>query len=228
MYQNQPIILPTELHIDPAITAKQPIIIGVDEVGRGCLFGQMTVCACILPSPFAINLTDHLGNVALSGTIFEQLTDSKKLSEKRRIALNELIKAHASYAIIDVSAQLIDEINIHNATLLGMKSAITALTAYYVPTKILVDGIHAPKGIATITTLPKGDSIHASIAGASVIAKVHRDTAMDRLAKLYPHYGLNKHKGYPTPAHKQALLEFGISAEHRKSYQPIAKLLAKP
>lgn len=225
MYKQQALIAATECIINKNIDNNQLVIIGVDEVGRGCLFGQMSVCACILPPEFAQDLMDELGKKSLQGTAFEQLGDSKKLSPKKRVSLAQLIKTHASYAIIDVPADKIDEINIHNATLLGMKSAITALTAHYPTALVLIDGVHAPTLPTAVQTLIKGDSRHASIAAASIIAKVHRDTAMDAYAHIYPDYGLDKHKGYPTPAHKQALAQFGVLPEHRRSYAPVMHAL---
>ncbi len=215
----------TECVINKNIDVSQPLIIGVDEVGRGCLFGQMTVCACVLPPKFAQDLTDKFGHNNLQDTIFEQLGDSKKLSAKKRTALAQLIKTQASYAIIDVPAHKIDTLNIHHATLLGMKSAIAALIAHYPTALVLVDGVHAPVMPTAIQTLIKGDSKHASIAAASIVAKVHRDAAMDAYAELYPNHGLDKHKGYPTPAHKQALAQFGILPEHRRSYAPVRQIL---
>ncbi len=215
----------TECVINKNIDANEPLIIGVDEVGRGCLFGQMSICACVLPPEFAQDLSNEFGENNLKGTIFEQLGDSKKLSAKKRTALTQLIKAQASYAIIDVPAHKIDTLNIHHATLLGMESAIAVLAAYYPTALVLVDGMHAPSVPMTTQTLIKGDSKHASIAAASIVAKVHRDAAMDAYAKLYPNYGLDKHKGYPTPAHKQALAEFGVLPEHRRSYAPIRQIL---
>lgn len=225
-----PLIAPTELFINPNIDKNKSVIIGVDEVGRGCLFGQMSVCACILPSEFAVSLHNEQGLPTLSDTPFARLTDSKKLTEKQRLTLSTLIKSHASYALVDISARTIDELNIHNATLLGMHSAIVALTAHYPMASVLIDGVHAPKDllqVLDIQTIIKGDSVHASIAGASILAKVHRDTAMLDLAKVYPNFGLEKHKGYPTPAHKQALAQFGVLAEHRRSYKPVADILAQ-
>lgn len=225
-----PLIAPTELFINPNIDKNKSVIIGVDEVGRGCLFGQMSVCACILPSEFAVPLHNEQGLPTLSDTPFARLTDSKKLTEKQRLTLSTLIKSQASYALVDISAKIIDELNIHNATLLAMYSAIVALTAHYPNARILIDGIHAPKNlpqVLDIQTIIKGDSVHASIAGASILAKVHRDTAMLDLAQLYPDFGLDKHKGYPTPAHKQALATFGVLPEHRRSYKPVADILAQ-
>lgn len=222
-------IAPTELVISQNIDKNQIVIIGVDEVGRGCLFGQMTACACVLPSEFAVTLHDEQGLPTLTNTPFARLTDSKKLTEKQRLTLSTLIKSHASFALVDISAKMIDTLNIHNATLLAMHSAIVALTAHYPNTQVLIDGIHAPKNLPQpidIQTIIKGDSVHASIAGASILAKVHRDTAMLYLAKVYPDFGLEKHKGYPTPAHKQALATFGVLPEHRRSYKPVADILA--
>lgn len=228
--QNHP--LTTTLHVHPDINAisKQTLTIGVDEVGRGCLFGHMTVVACILPPPLATFLADH----PWQDTPFAKLNDSKKLSQKQRIHLAQVIHTQASYAIVDVPASVIDDINIHQATLLGMKTAIIALLKShpFAKCQILIDGKHAPllddaylhQHIYT-QTLIKGDSIHASIACASILAKVARDNSMMDYAKLYPDFGFDKHKGYPVPAHRQALANFGVLAEHRRSYAPVRQAL---
>lgn len=223
----------TQIHPDILALANQvPLIIGVDEVGRGCLFGQMTVAACILPPTLActLNETNTLNDTALA-----KLTDSKKLSKKTRITLSHTIKSLASYSLVDIPADIIDNINIHQATLLGMSHAISTLIDSHQLSasmvQILIDGNQMPTLAtrhqahqASCHTLIKGDSHHASIAAASILAKVTRDDAMLAFAKVYPHFGLEKHKGYPTSAHKKALAKYGILPEHRKSYAPVKNI----
>lgn len=213
-----PPITPSRLSINPNIDPKTAII-GVDEVGRGCLYGQMTVCACILPadlSCYFFDLPNHLHPL--------KLNDSKKLGAKKRKQLAQELTVIASYALIDVSADLIDALNIHQATLYGMKSAISALTAFYPNAHSLIDGCHKPEQV-NATTLIKGDGCHMSIAAASILAKVHRDQAMVEAACHFPHYGFDKHKGYPTRTHQEALQYFGVLPQHRKSYAPVAQIL---
>lgn len=210
--------------------SQQEIIIGVDEVGRGCLFGQMTVAACILLPKFAKPL-----GASLHGTPFAWLNDSKKLSPKKRQVLYQTIHQHANCVIVDVPAVMIDAMNIHQATLLGMKIALTTLLDHHhferMPT-ILVDGKYVPvleprhqAYEQTMYAVIQGDGCHASMACASVLAKVWRDNAMLAYANQYPNFDLDKHKGYPTTAHKNALARFGVLPEHRRSYAPIRQLL---
>ncbi|WP_432480721.1 ribonuclease HII [Moraxella sp. ZY200743] len=211
------------------------IVIGIDEVGRGSLFGQMTVGAVILDNA----LTGEFGQVDLSSTPIMLINDSKKLSEKKRNLVVEPIKNTCqSYAIIDIPAFVIDEIDIYQATLLGMRLAIEKLIDINHITSshdltIIIDGNATPilsDGFAEfqpcIHTLIKGDSIHTSIACASILAKVHRDTAMNDFAKIYPNYQINRHKGYASKAHTQAIFEYGILPEHRKSFNPMRTILA--
>lgn len=214
-------ISPTRVSIQPNIDTTSSVIIGVDEVGRGCIFGPMSVCACILPADFALDLTCPTAKNTYAHTPLAQLADSKTLTPKTRSQLAHTLQTTASYAIIDVSAAIIDQLNIHNATLLGMKSAIIALQKHYPHTSIFIDGIYAPQGFININTLKKGDQIHAAIAAASILAKVHRDALLDAYAQNHPQYGFAQHKGYPTRAHKNAITQWGILPEHRKSYAPI-------
>lgn len=211
-----------------------PIIIGIDEVGRGALFANLTVAAVILPATFS----GEFNSVDLRTTPIELINDSKKLTATRRERLFEPIKLLAAdYAIIDVPRGVIDEINVLHATLLGMRLAIETLVArhHLVPrdTQIVVDGHQFPNlqgGCAEFfyqnQTLIKGDATHSSIACASILAKVHRDRQMLLLDKVYPEYGLAKHKGYLTAQHKAAITTHGILPEHRRSYSPIKELFA--
>lgn len=210
---------------DNQITHHQNLTIGVDEVGRGTLFAHLTVAAAILPN----DLTGYFDQLQLKNTELQLLNDSKKLTEKRREWFFDLI-CHLSldYAIVDVPRQVIDEINIANATRLGMKIAIETLLAKHKQriTQVLIDGTdiiktdHSPQTDALI----KGDARHSSIACASILAKVHRDRQMIEYGKRYPEYFIEKHKGYLTAAHKQAILTHGILPEHRRSFSPITQL----
>lgn len=177
------------------------LICGVDEAGRGPLAGPVCAAAVILPP-----------HIELPG-----LNDSKKLTDKRRRELYPLIKEAAiAYGIGFASHEEIDEINILQATYLAMERAIAQLGI--VPELLLIDGNRAKDfGIPTQTVI-KGDSLSASIAAASVLAKVTRDDWMLEAAKEYPQYGFEIHKGYGTKAHYEALTAFDISPIHRRTF----------
>lgn len=177
------------------------IICGVDEAGRGPLAGPVCAAAVILPLH-----TDIPG-----------LDDSKKLSDKRRRELAPVIKEHAiAYAIAFVDHGRIDEINILQATYEAMEQAISSLTVK--PEIALVDGNRAKDFGVPVETIVKGDSRSASIAAASILAKVARDDLMLELAKAYPQYGFEIHKGYGTKAHYEALHKHGPSEVHRLTF----------
>ncbi len=191
-------------------TYPQPLA-GVDEVGRGPWAGPVIACACILPPDFP-------------GEILALLTDSKKMTAKKREALAPLIAQHAHYALGEASVEEIDELNILGATFLAMGRAIDALPIK--PAFVLVDGNHKIKNMdISQKAVIKGDSSCPSIAAASIIAKVHRDKLMADLATEFPHYAWEKNAGYGTKAHQQGLADFGITLHHRKSFKPIQKLL---
>ncbi len=176
-------------------------ICGCDEAGRGPLCGPVVAAAVILPE----------------GLVIEGLDDSKKLTEKKRERLFDIIKEKAlAYAICEASPAEIDEINILNASMLAMKRAIEAL-----PVKAdfaLIDG-NCSRGFTIPTeTVVKGDSRSYSIAAASVLAKVTRDRGCQELDKLYPEYGIAKHKGYPTKDHMDAVRTHGAVPIYRKSF----------
>ena len=177
------------------------IICGTDEAGRGPLAGPVAAGACILPD----------------GYIPEGLDDSKKLTEKKREALYAQITENAlAWGIGLASAAEIDEINILNASLLAMRRAIAATGV--TPDLVLVDGsVNRGFDIRSEAVIG-GDAKSPSIAAASILAKVTRDRIMAELDGKYPEYGFAKHKGYPTPAHKLAVYEFGPCSEHRKSF----------
>ncbi|MGY4876951.1 ribonuclease HII [Vreelandella aquamarina] len=182
---------------------------GVDEVGRGPLVGSVVAAAVIL---------DPERPVA-------GLTDSKKLTAKKRDALNVQIREQAlAFAVAEASAAEVDQLNIYHATHLAMRRAVDDLrpAAEY----LLVDGNrlpgHALPGLAVV----KGDARHASIAAASILAKVARDAQMLALHERFPLYGFDRHKGYPTQAHLAALEAYGPLSQHRRSFAPVQRQLA--
>lgn len=177
------------------------VICGTDEAGRGPLCGPVVAAACILPE----------------GLIIPELNDSKKLSEKKREELYDIIIENAvSYAIEQVDNTLIDEINILNAAQLAMRRSVSRLTP--TPTLALVDGNVARDFPCDAVTVVKGDSKSPSIAAASILAKVTRDRLCLEHDKLYPHYGIAKHKGYPTAEHMEAVRKYGPSPIHRLTF----------
>lgn len=183
------------------------LIAGVDEVGRGPLIGPVVAAAVILPKNYKL----------------EGLTDSKKLSEKKRDKFYEIIKRDAiSIGIGLMDEKVIDDVNIYEATKLAMKEAINNLCV--VPEHILIDAMPLELSIPT-TSIIKGDAKSESIAAASVIAKVTRDKMMYDLDKKYPMYGFKNHKGYPTKKHIEALKEYGLIDGYRKTYQPIKDMV---
>lgn len=183
-------------------------ICGVDEAGRGPLAGAVFAAAVIL---------DPARPIA-------GLTDSKLLSEKKRDALTLLIKEHAlAWSVAQASVEEIDAINILQASLLAMKRAVESLGL--TPHEVLVDGLHCPKMAYPSRAIVQGDSTVAEISAASILAKTARDADMLRLHDIYPHYGFNRHKGYPVPEHLAALSAHGVSPVHRRSFAPVRELL---
>lgn len=183
---------------------KGTLLAGVDEVGRGPLAGDVVAAAVILNPACRI----------------DGLADSKKLSEKRRDYLYEVIREKAlAFAIASASVAEIDSINILHASLLAMTRAVQQLAMQ--PEYILVDGNRLPKWQYRAEAVVKGDSKVAAIAAASILAKVTRDRALVELDGVYPGYGLAVHKGYPTPAHLSALEALGPSPIHRRSFGPV-------
>ena len=176
-------------------------ICGVDEAGRGPLAGPVFAAAVILPD----------------GLVIEGLDDSKKLSEKKReILFNVICEKAIAYGVSSASEKEIDDINILNASLLAMKRAVAKLSS--VPDMILVDGNKTFETDVHIKSLVKGDSLSANIAAASILAKVSRDRFMMKLSEKYPEYMFEKHKGYPTKLHYEMVEAFGLSDVHRKSF----------
>ncbi len=177
------------------------LIAGVDEVGRGPLAGPVCVAAVIMP------LDD----------IIDGIDDSKKVSEKKRELLAEKIKEKAiAYKICMVEPEVIDEINILNATKLCMKNAIEGLEIK--PDIVLVDAVDKLDVNVKTRAIIKGDALSYNIGAASILAKVERDNLMKEYAKTYPEYSFEKHKGYGTAVHIEALKKYGITKIHRKSF----------
>ena len=183
------------------------LIAGVDEVGRGPLCGPVVAAACILPPNYTL----------------EGLTDSKKLSPKKRDKFYDiLIKDAISYSVGVVSPKRIDEINIYEATKEAMRQAIDGLQVR--PQNVLIDAMPLSLDIPT-TSIIKGDAKSESIAAASVIAKVTRDRMMDEYDKLYPEYGFKNHKGYPTKQHIENVKKYGVLDFYRFTFSPISDLI---
>ncbi|CAH1608723.1 RNase HII [Vibrio jasicida] len=184
------------------------LVAGVDEVGRGPLVGDVVTAAVILDPNNPI----------------EGLNDSKKLSEKKRLALLPEIKEKAlAWAVGRCSPEEIDELNILQATMVAMQRAIAGLKVQ--PDLVLIDGNRCPQLPMDSQAVVKGDLRVAEISAASIIAKVVRDQEMEELDKQYPQFGFAKHKGYPTKAHFEAIEEHGVISEHRKSFKPVKKAL---
>lgn len=185
------------------------IIVGVDEVGRGPLIGDVVAAAVILPDDCDL-----------------PLTDSKKLSEKKREALFEQIKAQAvAYSIQVASPDEIDKVNILQATMLAMTRAIEDVAQQQHFDVALIDGNRCPKIPYPCRSIVKGDSKVAAISAASILAKVYRDRQMHQLNERYPEYGFTQHKGYPTAAHLENLKSLPLLAGYRKSFKPVRVLL---
>jgi len=185
------------------------LICGVDEAGRGPLAGAVFAAAVILDQERPI----------------EGLADSKKLSEKKREYLAEQIRERAlAWAIASADAEEIDTINILQASLLAMRRAVDSLSP--VPSEALIDGLHCPKLAIPCRAIVKGDSSVAEISAASILAKTARDAEMLRLHLVYPQYGFDRHKGYPTALHLDALRRHGASEIHRRSFAPVKLAIA--
>ncbi len=183
---------------------------GIDEAGRGPLVGGVYAAAVSVPLAIAEDL--------LAGA-WHEINDSKKLTEKKRESLAEIIKSTpgCTWAVASASPKEIDELNILNATHLAMKRAADQVGAVHA----LVDGLPV-KTLPDARNVVKGDAKSLFIAAASILAKTSRDADCLRLERLYPGYGFAKHKGYPTKAHLEALARLGPCPEHRRSFGPVA------
>lgn len=184
------------------------LVAGVDEVGRGPLVGAVVTAAVILDPARPI-----VG-----------LADSKKLSEKRRLALyDEIIEKALSWSLGRAEPEEIDKINILHATMLAMQRAVAGLSV--VPEYVLIDGNRCPTLPMPSLAVVKGDSRVAEISAASILAKVTRDREMAELDLSFPQYGFAQHKGYPTAFHLEKLAEHGATEHHRRSFGPVKRVL---
>lgn len=183
-------------------------VAGVDEVGRGPLAGPVVAAAVVLPR----------------GGYPDGITDSKRLSAAARERLAAAILACAAVGFGEVAPDELDRLNIHHATLLAMSRAVAALPVR--PGHVLVDGRFLPAWPHAATALVGGDGLSLSVAAASVVAKVRRDRAMTAAAESYPGYGWERNKGYGAPEHLRALAERGPTPLHRRSFAPVARVLA--
>lgn len=182
------------------------LIAGVDEVGRGALLGPVVAAAVILPKSMIA--------LARAG-----LKDSKQLTREDRECLDKRIRRCAvAISIAEIDAETIDHINIYQATRLAMRTAVETLPV--APDHLLIDAMRLDHPCPQ-TSLIYGDSLSLSIAAASVLAKVYRDSLLRRLHETYPQYGLDSHKGYATPEHRRALQDYGPCALHRRSFAPV-------
>lgn len=181
---------------------------GVDEVGRGPLIGPVVAACVVLPKGF----------------VLEGLTDSKKLSENKRELFYDYIVKNSIYGIGIIDADIIDEVNIYEATKLAMLEAIKKVREQVNLEHVLIDAMPLDLDIDT-TSIIKGDAKSISIAAASVVAKVTRDRMMYELDDLYPNYGFKSHKGYPTKKHIEAINKYGLIPGYRKTYGPVKEIL---
>lgn len=186
------------------------LVCGVDEAGRGPLAGPVVAAAVVLDPARPVH----------------GLADSKTLAAERREALAALIRARAlAWAVASASVAEIDSLNVLRASLLAMRRAVERLALR--PDRVLVDGPHCPELALPVEAVVGGDAKVQAIAAASILAKVARDAEMRALARLYPEYGFERHKGYPTPAHLKALRMHGVCPIHRRSFAPVRALLAE-
>ena len=193
----------------PELIVPGGLVCGIDEAGRGPLAGPVVAAAVIL---------DPARPIA-------GLNDSKKLSERKRAALADLIRQNAlAWCVAEASVEEIDRLNILQATLLAMQRAVAGLSVR--PESALVDGNRCPRLDIPVEAVVKGDGKIASIAAASILAKTVRDAGMLALHAQYPQYGFDRHMGYPTAAHCAALQAHGASPVHRKSFGPVAQQLS--
>ena len=195
------LLLKERFSYDEELRRLYPVLCGIDEAGRGPLAGSVYAAAVILPA----------------GVFIDGLDDSKKLSEKKREALFDEIREKAvSFCVASASAEEIDRYNILEATFMAMRRAAAGLSER--PAHVLVDGNRDPGLGMSCQTVVKGDSVSASIAAASILAKVSRDRYMRELDEKYPQYLFAKHKGYGTKLHYEMIEKYGFCPEHRRSF----------
>ena len=188
--------------------AAASIICGVDEAGRGPIAGPVYAAAVVLDA----------------GRPIEGLRDSKLLSASRREGLTQLIRKNSSaFSVGIASVEEIDRLNILQATLLAMQRAVEALGV--LPDEAWIDGNRCPSLRCPARSIIRGDRLHAVISAASILAKTARDSEMRRMHERFPHYGFDRHKGYPTPEHLALLERFGPTAIHRRSFAPVRRML---
>lgn len=193
-------------------------ICGIDEVGRGCLFGPVSAAAVIMPIYLDNENLENIKNINKEN-IIEGIEDSKKLNPQKRDELSKkIIEKAIAYSVYSVSEKIIDKINILNATKLAMIKAIENLKVK--PDIIFIDALKLDIDIKQISII-KGDSKSYSIGCASILAKVHRDKIMDNLSEKYQKYKIYKNKGYGTKEHLEAIEKYGPSDMHRFSFEPI-------
>ncbi|MEE2861191.1 MAG: ribonuclease HII [Paracoccus sp. (in: a-proteobacteria)] len=193
-----------------ALSRGARLVAGVDEVGRGPLAGPVTAAAVILDPR----------------DIPDGLNDSKQLTASRREALADWLMAHCDWSVAHVGVDEIDRLNIYHASHAAMCRAIAGLRQR--PCLVLVDGNRVPRDLSCPgEAIVKGDARSLTIAAASIIAKVLRDRVMVDLAQQHPGYGWEANAGYPTPAHKLALLDLGVTPHHRRSFAPVHNILCK-
>lgn len=187
------------------------LVCGVDEAGRGPLAGPV-YAACVILDPAK----------PIAG-----LADSKQLSAAQRESLAGAIRERAlAWAVAAASVEEIDAINILQAALLAMRRAVGQLAIR--PAEVLVDGNRCPELALPTRAIVRGDSLVAEISAASILAKTARDAHMLELHRLYPHYGFDRHKGYPTPEHIEALHRHGVSPVHRRTFAPVRAICSRP
>jgi len=192
-----------------------PVVIGIDEVGRGCLFGPVTAAS------FSFNPLNPIP---------DGLTDSKKLTPKKRKALTEILLRDHHAVVASISSEEIDNINILQASLKAMEVSCIELieSLEACDFEVRIDGVWTLKGLdPKIKQVPivKGDLHDQAIGAASIVAKVYRDELMEKMETYYPGYDLSKHKGYPTKAHKETLKKLGVTDQHRKTFKGVSELL---
>ena len=203
---------PVPRPFDVADPSRYPAVIGCDEAGRGPLCGPVVAAAC------------WFDPCALPHWLLADLDDSKRLSPQKRVLLATAIRAHTHVAVSARSAAEIDRTNIRSASLMAMQGAVAKLK---ISAPVVVDGRDPLPNIPS-TARVGGDRLVPQIAAASIIAKTLRDALMVRLAKRHPGYGLDRHAGYPTAAHLEALRALGATAHHRGSFRPVATIGAGP